>query len=104
MRVLLSTYGSHGNVEPKAGLVGLAVWLRALQARDAAMPMCAPPDFAELLASVGVSLVPAGQPMRPLATMVTGAIPPPLAGEGRDALVTTGVMPAEDSYDDADAR
>ncbi len=35
--------------------------------------MCAQPDFAELLARVGVPLVPVGQPVRPL---VTGALPP----------------------------
>jgi vancomycin aglycone glucosyltransferase len=50
MRVLLSTYGSRGDVEP---MVALAV------------RMCAPPgkEFAELLAGVGVPLVPAGPPM-----------------------------------------
>ena len=56
MRVLLSTHGSHGDVDP---MVELAVQLRAL---GAAMPVCAPP--------------------------MTGATPPPpLAAEGRDALV-----------------
>jgi vancomycin aglycone glucosyltransferase len=50
MRVLLSTYGSRGDVEPT-----VALWVR----------MCAPPDkeFAALLAGVGVPLVPAGPPM-----------------------------------------
>ncbi|MGA9692676.1 MAG: glycosyltransferase, partial [Pseudonocardiaceae bacterium] len=45
MRVLLSTYGSRGDVEP---MVGLAVRLRALGAE---VRVCAPPDeeFAELL-------------------------------------------------------
>jgi vancomycin aglycone glucosyltransferase len=52
---LLSTHESHGDVEP---LVGLAVQLRALGAE---MPVCAPPDFAELLAGVGVALVPVGR-------------------------------------------
>ncbi len=79
MRVLLSTYGSHGDIEP---MVGLAVRLRALGVE---MPVCAPPDFAESLARVGVPLVPVGQPVRP---MVHGAT------EGCDALVATGVMPA----------
>ena len=96
MRVLLSTYGSRGDVEP---MVGLAV------------RVCAPPDFAELLARVGAPLVPVGQPVRP---MVHGATPPAAAdlprraaelvaarfdtvaavAEGCDALVATGVMPA----------
>ena len=105
MRVLLSTYGSRGDVGP---MVGLAVRLRALGAE---MPVCAPPDFAELLARVGVPLVPVGQPVRP---MVHGPTPPSAAdlprraaelvaaqfdtvaavAEGCDALVATGVMPA----------
>src|SRR5215203_1857354 len=78
MRVLLSTYESHGDVEP---MVGLAVRLRALSAE---MRVCAPPDkeFAELLARVGVPLVPVGQPVRPL---VTGATPPSAADLPRRA-------------------
>ena len=59
MRVLLSTYESHGDVEP---MVGLAVQLRALGAE---VPVCAPPDLAELLAGVRVPRVPIGQPVRP---------------------------------------
>ncbi len=66
MRVLLSTYGSRGEVEP---MVGLAVQSRALGAE---VRVCAPPDFAELLARVGVPLAPIGQPVRP---PVTGATP-----------------------------
>ena len=44
--------------------------------------MCAPPDSAELLARVGVPLVPVGQPVRPL---VTGATPPSTADLPRRA-------------------
>ena len=107
MRVLLSTYGSRGDVEP---MVGLALRLRAL---DAEVRVCAPPDkdFAELLARMGAPLVPVGQPVRP---MVHGATPPSAAdlprraaelvatqfdtvaavAEGCDALVAGGMMPA----------
>src|SRR2546426_5319237 len=105
MRVLLTTYGSRGDVEP---MVGLVVQLRALGAE---VPVCAPPDFAEPLARIGVPLVPVGQPVRPL---VTGATPPSAAdlprpasellatqfdtvvaaAEECDAPVATGVMPA----------
>ncbi|GHH59679.1 vancomycin aglycone glucosyltransferase [Streptomyces umbrinus] len=62
MRVLLSTYGTRGDVEP---LVALAVRLRALGAE---VRMCAPPDeeFAERLAGIGVRLVPVGPPVREL--------------------------------------
>ncbi|SEE30718.1 glycosyltransferase [Streptomyces sp. Ag109_O5-10] len=62
MRVLLSTYGTRGDVEP---LVALAVRLQALGAE---VRMCAPPDaeFAERLAGIGVQLVPVGPPVRGL--------------------------------------
>jgi vancomycin aglycone glucosyltransferase len=103
MRVLLSTYGSRGDVEP---MVGLGVRLRALGAE---VRVCAPPDSAERLAEVGLPLVPVGQPVRP---MGTGATPPSAAdlprravelvaaqstrseaAEGCDALVAGGLMP-----------
>jgi vancomycin aglycone glucosyltransferase len=73
MRVLLSTHGSRGDVEP---MVGLAAQSRAL---DAEIRVCAPPDeeFAELLAGVGASLVPVAA-----------------AAEECPAPVATGVMPA----------
>jgi vancomycin aglycone glucosyltransferase len=50
MRVLLTMYGAHGDVQP---LGGLAVQVRALGAE---VQVCAPrgQEFAELLASVGV--------------------------------------------------
>ncbi|CAG6390715.1 glycosyltransferase [Streptomyces cocklensis] len=58
MRVLLSTYGSRGDVEP---LAALAVRLRELGAQ---VRVCAPPDevFAELLSRVGAELVTVGEP------------------------------------------
>lgn len=56
MRVLLSTYGGRGDVEP---LLALAVQLRALGAE---VRVCAPPDCAERLAEVDVPLVPVGPP------------------------------------------
>jgi vancomycin aglycone glucosyltransferase len=103
--VVLSTYGSRGDVEP---LVALAVRLRALGAQAR---VCAPPDedFARRLAGVGVPLVPVG----PSARALTKAAPPPSslperaaeivagmvdavtsAAEGCDALVATGVPSA----------
>lgn len=104
MRVLLSTYGSRGDVEP---MVALAVRLRALGAE---VRMCAPPDqeFARLLAGVGVPMVPLGRPVRPL---MHGSTPPSeaelswrrvelvaqqfdvvgAAAEGCDALVAAGL-------------
>ncbi|MBT2511386.1 glycosyltransferase family 1 protein [Streptomyces sp. ISL-98] len=107
MRVVLSTYGSRGSVEP---IAGLAVQLRELGAE---VRVCAPPDeeFADLLAGVGVPLVPTGRPVRPLVTSVTPGSAVGLAqraaelmaaqfdtvaaaAEGCDALVATGPLPA----------
>jgi vancomycin aglycone glucosyltransferase len=108
MRVLLSTWGSRGDVEP---LLGFAVALRELGAE---VRMCAPPDFADLLARVGVPMVPAGRSVRELVHGVhdrkpsTPADAPRVAAElvaaqfetvaaaaeGCDALVATGLMPA----------
>jgi vancomycin aglycone glucosyltransferase len=111
MRVLLSTYGGRGDVEP---LVGLAVRLRAFGAE---VRVCAPPDFSGLdrcaarLAEVGVALVPAGPPVRPLVHGAARPSPPDLprlaaeimavqfdklgpAAEGCDALVASGLLPA----------
>jgi vancomycin aglycone glucosyltransferase len=103
MRVLLSTYGSRGDVEP---LVALAAGLRGLGARAR---MCAPPDeeFVDLLAGAGVPLVPVGRPMRSMVRPSSSAEASrrvselaaqfdtiAAAAEGCDALVATGVMPA----------
>ncbi|MGW3647580.1 glycosyltransferase [Streptomyces sp. NPDC000878] len=107
MRVLLSTYGSRGDVQPMAAL---AVALRELGAE---VRVCAPSDeeFAKLLAGVGVEFVPAAEPVR---AVVTGSAPMTpeglpqraaaltvaqyeavLAGaEGCDAVVATGLVPA----------
>ena len=105
MRVLLSTWGSRGDVEP---LLGLAV---ALRDRGADVRMCAPPDFAEQLARIDVPMVAAGKSVRKLvhgAKPSTPADAPRVAAElvasqfetvaaaaeGCDVLVATGLMPA----------
>ena len=105
MRVLLSTYGGRGDVEP---LVGLAVALRALGAE---VRVCAPPDCAERLAEVDVPLVPVGQSVRQMLHGPAPASAPDVprlaaaliaaqfdtlaaAAEDCDALVATGLVPA----------
>jgi vancomycin aglycone glucosyltransferase len=107
VRVVLSTYGSRGDVEPMAGL---GVRLRAL---GADVRVCAPPDFGALLDRVGLTHVPAGVSVRALVTgSVTGSAPLPpedlptraarvLAAQhdavlaaGGDAVVATGLFPA----------
>lgn len=107
VHVVLSTWGSRGDVEP---LVGLAVRLRELGAQ---VRVCAPPDeeFAVLLDGVGVEHVPLGPSVR---SVVAGTKPPTAedafrlapelvaarfdtlttAAEGCDALLATGLMPA----------
>ncbi|MEV0194560.1 glycosyltransferase [Kitasatospora purpeofusca] len=81
MRVVLSTYGSRGDVEP---LLGLAVRLREL---GADVRLCAPPDeeFAAGAAALGVPLVPVGEAVRPL---VTGAVSAPTDFPTRVARLT----------------
>jgi vancomycin aglycone glucosyltransferase len=108
MRVLLSTWGSRGDVEP---IAALAVQLRALGAEAR---VCAPPDFTERFADIAVEIVPMGLSVRDLvhghktqkpstpadaprvaAELVTAqfeTLGP--AAEGCDAIVATGLMPA----------
>ena len=106
MRVLLTAWGSRGDVEP---LAGLAVALRGLGA-DARV--CAPPDkeFTELLERAGVPLVPLGPTVYSVvanpkprtahdafqlarALVATRFDTLGAAAEGCDALLATGLMP-----------
>jgi vancomycin aglycone glucosyltransferase len=61
MRVLLSTIGSRGDVQP---LVALALHLKAL---DHEVRICAPPDFREWIESVGIPVTPIGPEVRTFA-------------------------------------
>ncbi|WP_191247789.1 glycosyltransferase [Amycolatopsis deserti] len=103
MRVVLTAWGSRGDVQP---LVALAVAVRELGGE---VRVCVPPDeeFAALLARADVPLVPMGQGVRAL---VTGGRPDPFrlaaelvaarfetltdAAEGSDVILATGLMPA----------
>lgn len=105
MRVLLSSWGSRGDVEP---LMGFALRLKELGAE---VRVCAPPDFADLAARVDLPLIPMGtslremlhgeKPLTPADAPQTAAdlvavqfdtVAP--AADGCDAVVTTGLMPA----------
>jgi vancomycin aglycone glucosyltransferase len=107
MRVLLSTWGSRGDVEP---LAALALRLCELGADVRA---CAPPDeeFTALFARAGVTPTPLGPSTRSVAAGLKAPSPDaafrlaaelvaarfetlPAAAEGCDALVATGLMPA----------
>jgi len=107
MRVLLSSWGSRGDIEP---LAALALRLREIGAEVRA---CAPPDeeFAALLARAAVTLIPLGPSTRSVATRLKAPSADdafrlaaelvaarfetlPAAAEGCDVLVATGLMPA----------
>lgn len=100
VRVLLSTWGSRGDVEP---LLGLAL---ALRARGVEVRMCAPPDFAERVAEVGVPFVSLGSAVRELvasrpapAQVAAMLVDQHFEVVGKvardcDAVVATGLMPA----------
>jgi vancomycin aglycone glucosyltransferase len=66
MRVLLSTIGSRGDVQP---LVALALELKALGQE---VRMCVPPDFRDWIDGLGVAVTPIGPELRKL----TAASPP----------------------------
>ncbi|MFI8963150.1 glycosyltransferase [Streptomyces sp. NPDC053493] len=107
MRVVLSSYGSRGDVEP---LAALAVELRKLGAE---VRVCAPEDeeFADRLAGVGVEMVPVRLSVRALVATAKPGSPEAMtervtalaaaqyeavaeAAEGADVVVATGLFPA----------
>jgi vancomycin aglycone glucosyltransferase len=106
MRVLLSTYGSRGDVEP---LAALAVALKALGA-EAVVSAPGDPDLVDLLARAGVPYAPAFMPVREwiVWTKQSGLTLPGFAAvmvprqfealsaaaEGCDAIVSTGLFPS----------
>lgn len=75
MRVLLSTIGSRGDVQP---LVALALKLRDL---ECGVRLCVPPDFCDWIASFGLDVVPIGPEVRTFATTATGTPPAPPSPE-----------------------
>jgi len=86
MRVLLSTIGSRGDVQP---LVALAVQLRALGA-DARL--CVPPDFRSWIEGLGFHVTTVGPELRPMMTATPPSTPPtPLTPERRRQLAEASV-------------
>ncbi|MFF2523034.1 glycosyltransferase [Streptomyces liangshanensis] len=69
MRVLLSTIGSRGEVQP---LMALASQLRVL---GADVRLCAPPDFREWAGTLGIPFTSVGPELRPTARASAGASP-----------------------------
>jgi len=107
MRVLLTAWGSRGDMEP---LAALALRLRELGAE---VRVCAPPDeeFAALFGRVGVAVTPLGPSTRSIAAGLKAPAPDAAfrlaaelvaarfetlatAAEGCDVILATGLMPA----------
>lgn len=82
MRVLLSTIGSRGDVQP---LVALALELRALGQE---VRLCVPPDFREWIEGLGMPVVPIGPEVRSTANASPSTPPTP---EQRQQMVDASV-------------
>lgn len=72
MRILLSTIGSRGDVQP---LVALAVQLKTLGQE---VRLCVPPDFREWIESLGLAVTPIGPELRSTGKASPAATPPTL--------------------------
>jgi vancomycin aglycone glucosyltransferase len=84
MRVLLSTIGSRGDVQP---LVALASQLRALGQE---VRLCVPPDFRDWIESLGIPVTPIGPEVRKAAVSSRPATPaPPSPDRGRQLMEAT---------------
>src|SRR5262245_33030039 len=85
MRVLLSTIGSRGDVQP---LVALGIRLRALghEAR-----LCVPPDFQGWIASLGFHVTPIGPELRKMTAATPSAAATVMTPERRRQLAEASV-------------
>lgn len=81
MRVLLSTIGSRGDVQP---LVALALELRAL-GQD--VRLCAPPDFRDWIEALGIEVTPIGPELRKFTATSAPAMPKEISPELRRQMV-----------------
>ena len=86
MRVLLSTIGSRGDVQP---LVALASQLRALGQE---VRLCVPPDFQEWIDSLGFPVTPIGPELRKMTAASPPATPALLSPERRRQLAEGTVV------------
>jgi vancomycin aglycone glucosyltransferase len=85
MRVLLSTIGSRGDVQP---LVALALELRA-QGGD--VRLCVPPDFRDWIEGLGFAVTPIGPELRKMAASSPPSTPPVFSPERRRQLAEASV-------------
>ena len=85
MRVLLSTIGSRGDVQP---LVALALQLKALGAE---VRLCVPPDFRDWIDGLGIPVTPIGPELRPATATSPPATAAPPSPERRRQLAEATV-------------
>jgi vancomycin aglycone glucosyltransferase len=85
MRILLSTIGSRGDVQP---LVALAVQLRSLGQE---VRLCVPPDFREWIEGLGLPVTPIGPEVRNFAVAGRPATSAPLSPEQRRQMMADTV-------------
>jgi vancomycin aglycone glucosyltransferase len=85
MRVLLSTIGSRGDVQP---LVALALQLRALGQE---VRLCVPPDFRDWIDGLGIPVTPIGPELRKATTVSPPGTPGPPSPERRRQLAEATV-------------
>ena len=85
MRVLLSTIGSRGDVQP---LAALASELRML---GVDVRFCVPPDFREWIEGLGFSVTPIGPELRQALPLVPSGTPAPFTPERRRQLAEATV-------------
>jgi len=86
MRILFSTIGSRGDVQP---LVALASHLKALGHE---VRVCVPPDFCEWIESLGIPVTPIGPEVRKFAAsrpMPTQPQTPPMPEQRRQMAEAT---------------
>src|SRR5262245_38131341 len=83
MRVLLSTIGTRGDVQP---MMALALALQAL-AQD--VHLCVPPDFRQWIEDLGLHMTPIGPEVRATAKADPSAAPP--TAEQRRQIVDASV-------------
>src|SRR5215211_7200716 len=86
MRVLLSTIGSRGDVQP---LVALATQLKALGQE---VRLCVPPDFRDWIDSLGMPVVPIGPELRKATASSQPSMPAQLSPEHRRQLAEATVV------------
>ena len=95
MRVLLSTIGSRGDVQP---LVALALELRSLGQE---VRLCVPPDFRDWIEGLGLPVTPIGPELRKLTASSPPANPTPISPERRREMIEGTVATQFETIADA---